>query len=101
MTLAPLKPRADRQLEDTRILQKVNGAHREAFAAKYDGQIEHILRLLCERLHNGLDKRDGVDISDVATWRLTPSELADLSESVYHMHLIRESLKDRNAKTGI
>lgn len=77
------------QAEDTRILQKVNQHHRTAFAEKYAGQIEHILRLLCERLQAGLDKRDGVDVNQVDSWRLTPSELADLSEAVYHIHQIR------------
>lgn len=78
---------------DTRILQKVNHALREGFAEKYPGQCEHILRLLCERLQAGLDKRAGVDVNDVTTWRLSPSELADLSQAVLNLHQIRESLQ--------
>jgi hypothetical protein len=87
---------AEKAVNETRILQKVNAVHREAFREKYPGQIEHILRLLCERLHLGLDKRDGVDVTDVATWRLTSAEIADLAQAVHHIHNIRQSL-DRDA----
>ena len=97
MTLAPLKPQADRQLEDTRILQKVNGAHREAFREKYPGQVEHCLRLVMERLHAGLDKRDGVDVADVDTWRLTPGEIAAITEAAERLHRIRQDLQQHNA----
>ena len=87
---------AEKAVNETRILQKVNAVHREAFREKYPGQIEHILRLLCERLHLGLDKRDGVDVTDVATWRLTSAEIADLAQAVHRIHNIRQSL-DRDA----
>ena len=83
---------AEKAVNETRILQKVNAVHREAFREKYPGQIEHILRLLCERLHLGLDKRDGVDVTDVATWRLTSAEIADLAQAVHYIHNIRQSL---------
>ena len=85
-----MKP-AEQQVADVKIMQKVNAAHRESFAAKYPGQIEHILRLTAERLQAGLDKRDSVDINNVDTWKLTPNELADLSEAMYYQHLIRQS----------
>jgi hypothetical protein len=89
-----MKP-AEQQAADVKIMQKVNAAHRESFAAKYPGQIEHILRLTAERLQAGLDKRDSVDINNVDTWKLTPNELADLSEAMYYQHLIRQSfIKD-------
>jgi hypothetical protein len=96
MTLAPLKTAADRQLEDTRILQKVNGAHREAFREKYPGQVEHCLRLVMERLHAGLDKRAGVDVTDPNTWRLAAGEIAAITEAAERLHRIRQDL-DRNA----
>ena len=83
----------DRLVADVKILQKVNATHREAFAQKYEGQIEHCLRLLCERLQAGLDKRDGCDVGDPDTWRMSTQELNELSQSVYNIHLIRESLK--------
>jgi hypothetical protein len=85
-----MKP-AEQQLADVKIMQKVNAVHRESFAAKYPGQIEHILRLTAERLQAGLDKRDGVDIANPDTWKLSPNELADLSEAMYYQHLIRQS----------
>lgn len=84
---------AQQQAQDVKILQKVNSLHREAFADKYQGQIEHILRLLCERLQAGLDKRGNVDINDVTTWRLSTRELAELSQAVHHIHTIRNELK--------
>ena len=89
---------AAQQVADVKIMQKVNAVHRESFAAKYPGQVEHILRLTAERLQSGLDKRDGVDITNPATWRLTPSELADLSEAMYYQFLIREALRHTEAE---
>ena len=86
---------AARQTAEIKIMQKVNAAHRESFAIKFPGQIEHILRLTAERLQAGLDKRDGVDIQNPGTWRLTPSEIADLSEAMYYQHLIRDSFADK------
>ena len=79
---------------DTLILQKINASHRIAFSEKFPGQVEHILRLLSERLQAGLDKRDNVNLDDINTWKLTPSELCDLSNAVYKMHLVREGLKN-------
>lgn len=79
---------------DTLILQKINASHRIAFSEKFPGQVEHILRLLTERLQNGLDKRDNVNLDDVNTWKLTPHELCDLSNAVYKMYLVREGLKE-------
>lgn len=78
---------------DTLILQKINASHRIAFSEKFPGQVEHILRLLTERLQNGLDKRDNVVLDDVNTWKLTPNELYELSDAVYKIYLIREGLK--------
>lgn len=83
---------------DTLILQKINQSHRIAFQDKYPGQCEHILRLLTERTQHVLDKRDGFDISNMSTWKASPSELAFLTESIYHMHLIRQDLL-KNAKS--
>jgi len=84
----------ERMVNDVKIMQKVNRINREAFLDKYPGQIEHVLRLLCERLQMGLDKRDGVDVANPDTWRLSTSELADLSESIYHIHLIHKSFRE-------
>lgn len=79
--------------DDTLILQKINASHRVAFSEKFPGQVEHILRLLTERLQNGLDKRDNVNLDDVSTWKLTPNELYELSDAVYKIYLIKEGLK--------
>lgn len=62
---------------------------RNTFAEKYPGQVEHILRLTVEKLHTGLDKRDGDnDPTHPETWKLTTGEIADLSEAVYHLHQV-------------
>lgn len=77
-----------KQVLETKILQKVNGAHREAFAEKFPGQLEHILRLITERLHLGLDKRDGVRANDPDTWILTADEIAQLSMAMNQIYQI-------------
>jgi len=79
----------NRLVADTKILQKVNRVHREAFAEKYPGQVEHCLRLTMERLQAGLDKRDGCDISDPETWRMSTIELNELAETAYFLNQIR------------
>jgi hypothetical protein len=78
---------------DTLIMQKINASHRVAFAEKFPGQCEHILRLLTERLQAGLDKRDGVLIEDVSTWKLSPTELKDLSQALEAVYFVRKDLK--------
>ena len=82
------------KVSDTLILQKINASHRVAFAEKFPGQIEHILRLLTERLQAGLDKRDGVDINDPDTWKMSCRELADLSVAIHHAYIVKEKLRD-------
>jgi len=76
-------------ISETRILQKVNRLHREAFADKYPGQVEHCLRLVMERLQVGLDKRDGVDIANPATWRLNTLEINELAQAAHQLNQIR------------
>jgi len=77
-------------VQDVKILQKVNAAHRTAFADKYEGQIEHCLRLVMERLQLGLDKRNGVDPANPDTWRLDTAELADLCQCASLLNTIRQ-----------
>ena len=89
----------ERMAKDTLILQKINATHRLAFTEKFPGQVEHILRLLTERLQAGLDKRDGVDIAKPDTWNLHPSELASLSRAILDIYTVRESLKDVQSNT--
>jgi hypothetical protein len=83
----------EKQVLDTRILQKVNGAHREAFQEKFPGQTEHILRLITERLHLGLDKRDGVRVTEPDTWILTAGEIRELAQAMYYINEIRLAIK--------
>ena len=78
-----------RLINDTRILQKVNRLHREAFSAKSPGQVEHCLRLIMERLPAGLDKRDGVDPGRPETWRMSTLEIHDLADAAHRLNEIR------------
>lgn len=80
---------ADQQVADTKILQKVNSAHREVFLTKYPSQVEHCLRLVMERLQAGLDKRDGCDVSNPETWRMSTVELEELAHTAYLLDSIR------------
>ena len=80
---------AARQADDVKIMQKVNAAHRDAFGTKYPGQVEHCLRLVMERLQAGLDKRDGCDISNPATWRMSTAEITDLAQAAHLLDTIR------------
>jgi len=74
---------------DVKILQKVNATHREAFNAKYPGQVEHCLRLTMERLQAGLDKRGEVTIDNPETWRMSTVELQELAHTAYLLNEIR------------
>lgn len=87
------------KVSDTLILQKINASHRVAFAEKFPGQIEHILRLLTERLQAGLDKRDGVDINDPDTWKMSSKELSDLSTAIHHIYIVKEKIRDVQSNT--
>jgi len=78
---------------ETLILQKINASHRVAFAEKFPGQCEHILRLLTERLQAGLDKRDGVVVDDPDTWKLNPTELKDISQALEAIYFVHKDLK--------
>lgn len=85
----------EKQVLETRILQKVNGAHREAFVEKFPGQCEHILRLITERLHLGLDKRTGVVVANPDTWILSCEEIALLASAMKQINDIRLSLNEK------
>ena len=71
-----------RRVQDTKIQQKVMAAHREAFKEKFPGQVEHILRLVAERLQQGLRKDNPVE--------LTAAEIAALAQAlnaIYDIHV--------------
>jgi hypothetical protein len=79
-----------RLAEETRILQKVRHAQRDAFPVRFPGQVDHCLRLVMERLQYGLDKRGNVVVTDVDTWLLLPEDLADLAKTAYYLNEIRK-----------
>jgi len=73
-----------RAVEDTKILQKVNAAHRVAFREKFPGQVEHCLRLITERLQQGLRKD--------ADQPLTNRDCADLAIALDLLYQINRAL---------
>lgn len=79
-----------RRVDETKIMQKVNAAHREAFTQRLPGQLEHVMRLVVERLQFCLAKPEGTDLADPDTWCATPAELAALAESLYHLEQVRQ-----------
>jgi len=72
----------ERIVRDTLIMQKVNGAHREAFTKRFPGQVEHCMRLTAERLQAILTRKP-TDLADPTTWNCTAEEIAQLSEALY------------------
>jgi hypothetical protein len=47
-----------------------------------------------ERLQAGMDKRDGCDVADPETWRMTTLELRDLAETAHQLDTIRRHLAE-------
>lgn len=68
------------RVEEVKIAQKVNAAHREAFKQKWPNQCEHILRLIAERLQTALRKDAEVC--------LPAKDIDHLSAAMYHVYLI-------------
>jgi len=80
-----------RRADDTKILQKVNAANREAFVQRFPGQLEHCMRLVCERLQFVLNKPEGTDLFNPDTWPADPSEIAALSQALHNLEEVRRS----------
>lgn len=79
--------------KDTVILQKVNAAHREAFAEKFPGQCEHVMRLIAERLQAILTNKPAI-LNDPATWTATAEEIQQLSQALYNVYQIHKDIKN-------
>jgi hypothetical protein len=78
----------ERIVRDTLIMQKVNGAHRDAFLKRFPGQIEHCMRLTAERLQAILTRKP-TDLADPTTWNCTAEEIRDLTvalDKLAHLH---------------
>lgn len=75
------------RLQETLIAQKVGEAHRAAFREKFPGQVEHCMRLIAERLQNGLRKDAEIALSDCSA-----KDLAWALLNLYKIHqdLIKE-----------
>ena len=80
------------ELQDARIMSKVNAVHREAFREKFPGQVEHCMRLTAERLQAVLTKRADTDPADPSTWSASAKEIADLAIALNYLHEIQRNL---------
>lgn len=83
------KAQQERMVNDTKILQKVNGLHREAFKTRFPGQIEHCMRLTAERLQALLTKKPS-DLTDTKTWSGSPDEILALSHGLYYLSIMNQ-----------
>ena len=80
-----------RRADDTKIMQKVNAASREAFVQKFPGQLEHSQRLIVERLMHILSKPPGVDLTHPATWLGTPEDIMSLCHALRSLEQVRQT----------
>jgi len=78
-----------RRADDTKIMAKVNAAHREAFTQKLPGMLEHSMRLTRERLMHCLNKPQGIDLAQPHTWPATTTDIAALAQSLWHLEQVR------------
>lgn len=74
-----------RRVEEVKIQQKIGEAHRAAFREKFPGQVEHCMRLIAERLQNGLRKDAEIAISDCSA--------KDLSWALLNLFKIHQELE--------
>lgn len=83
-----------RRVDETKIMQKVNAVNREAFLQKFPGQVEHMMRLVSERLQFCLNKSPTVDLSNPDTWPAQPDELMSLAHALRNLNEIHQTLKE-------
>lgn len=88
----------ERMARDTKILQKVNAANREAFTQRFPGQIQHCMRLVAERLQAVLTNKP-VDLANPETWTATAQEIQDLTQALDNLAKLNHAypIKDDNA----
>ena len=84
-----IKKKEDIMVQETKILQKVNKVHREAFKERFPGQIEHCMRLTAERLQALLTDKPK-DLTDTGTWSGKPDEILALSHGLYYLSIMNQ-----------
>ena len=72
-------------VEDVKLRQKLGLAHREAFAQKFPGQTEHIMRLIAERLQLSLRKDQDVE--------LPAADINNLAQALLAVYTIHTEIK--------
>ncbi len=88
-----------RRVDETKIMQKVNAVNRTAFLQRFPGQLEHMMRLVSERLQFCLHKNDHVSLDNPDTWAATPAELASLSAALRDLDSIHQRWNPTNSDT--
>jgi dihydrodipicolinate synthase/N-acetylneuraminate lyase len=86
----------ERMARDTKIMQKVNQANREAFTQRFPGQIQHCMRLVAERLQAVLTRKPA-DLTDPETWTATAQEIRELTEALHYLSLLNRAYPLENA----
>lgn len=81
--------RERRATAETRIAQQVMAVNREAFRARFPGQLEHHMRLVAERLTWCLTKPPGCELDQPQTWPASPDEIFALTHSLRNLDEIR------------
>jgi len=84
-----IKKKEDIMVQETKILQKVNKVHRDAFKERFPGQLEHCMRLTAERLQAILTKKP-TDLSNPETWDCTANEIKDLAHGLYYLSIMNQ-----------
>lgn len=84
-----MKKKEEILVQETKILQKVNKVHREAFKERFPGQVEHCMRLTAERLQALLTSKPK-DLTDTSTWAGTPEEILALSHGLYYLSIMNQ-----------
>lgn len=90
-----VKKKEDIMFQETKILQKVNKVHREAFKERFPGQVEHCMRLTAERLQALLTKKP-TDLTDTSTWAGKPDEILALSHGLYYLSIMNQHYPTEN-----
>ena len=84
-----IKKKEDVLYQETKILQKVNKVHREAFKERFPGQVEHCMRLTAERLQAILTKKP-TDLANPETWDCNAGEIKDLAHGLYYLSIMNQ-----------
>ena len=79
-----------RRADETKILQKVNAVHRDAFHQRFPGAILHNMRLINKRLQHLVNENEGINLYDPKTWLAQPEQIRELCEALWYLEQVRQ-----------